>query len=180
MRRVTLLALLALALPTAALAGSIDFDTGMFVSGTITGSLSTGITDTQVGSLFTITIDTGPLSKLPTSACPSGFACYDFTGGSVSVMHGGTTVFTDGLQGGFATQGTSVAAFIASLMPNGTVVEGTAVSTLDSSGHKITAGSSDISFSTRGVVPEPGTLGLLGTGLIGLAGMVRRKLKLPT
>jgi hypothetical protein len=33
------------------------------------------------------------------------------------------------------------------------------------------------SGDTNIVVPEPGSLGLLGTGLIALAGIVRRKLK---
>jgi len=34
--------------------------------------------------------------------------------------------------------------------------------------------------TTSMVISEPGTLGLLGTGLVGLTAMVRRKLKLPT
>jgi hypothetical protein len=38
----------------------------------------------------------------------------------------------------------------------------------------VALGSGDTVLTT---VPEPGTLGLLGTGLVGLAGVVRRKLK---
>jgi hypothetical protein len=40
---------------------------------------------------------------------------------------------------------------------------------------KTTISSGDTNFSTS--VPEPGSLGLLGTGLIGIAGMVRHKLR---
>ena len=35
-----------------------------------------------------------------------------------------------------------------------------------------------VSFGTAEIIPEPRTLGMLGTGLIGLAGIARRKLKL--
>ena len=39
---------------------------------------------------------------------------------------------------------------------------------------KVQLVSGDVAVST---VPEPGTLGLLGTGLVGLAGVFRRKFR---
>jgi PEP-CTERM motif len=185
MRRVLLLALLALALPMTAMASSIDY-TGI-MPGTLTGSFATSLNvNMTLGCINgvcnspstpisgALSISTGSLSKI---TCPIGFSgsCYSFSGGSLSVS--GSAVFSDTFTGGFVNKNGTTLSIVASLTPNSVVQSGSGTVSLQftttRTGFNVLAGSADVSYTT---VPEPGTLGMLGTGLVGLAGLVRRKL----
>jgi len=165
MRRVILLALLALALPVASFATSTgindynNYGTVGAGTATVSGSATTSLTIssqlTQIngtfGNLGTVTVSTGAITGgtfTGTISIVSSTSVTLFSSsitGTVSVVNGYTnvnyTTTLSGIAGGFQ-------------ITKAGVVSGDTI-----------------------VTPEPGTLGLLGTGLVGLAGIVRRKLR---
>src|SRR5512133_1993294 len=174
MRRVLLLAVLALALPMTAMASTIDY--AGFTSST-PATLTGGVTS---GGSLTLTFHelsvngggAGPGTvqislTLGTTSCGTG--CFNIAGGTVNVWNGSSTLlFTGTFSSGTATELNGNNLFVSGVTTGGNTVAG--VIKLGRTGW---FGSSD----TIVVTPEPGTLGLLGTGLIGMAGLVRRKLR---
>lgn len=170
MKKVVLLALLALALPTVALANTLNVvDGGSIALGTatLTGTASAGGSMTLTAPLMsinsvatpgTLTLVTGTLTATGSSNV------FDFTGGTLTLQSGSSTLFT-----GAFSSGTVTVTGGSTFTITGTLANGLGFTTqVDKHG--------DVS-GTALITPEPGTLGLLGTGLVGLAGIVRRKMR---
>lgn len=203
MKKTLLLVALALALPTAMFAGSnVEFSneggtlsgssSGLSLSGSaliaVDGLNGTGlITGNNLGS---VSFTTGAL--VGTVGTTVGSVTTFAAGGMFTITGNGTNGIPNGVifSGTFSSPVTLTLA--SSVSGNNTydlagtlagslgsyVTSGNTVSLVFSTGKGLFDGVTTVGSGDTGiVVPEPGSLSLLGTGLIGLAGLVRHKLK---
>jgi hypothetical protein len=201
MKKMLLLAVLALALPTAVFAGSgVDYtNSGGTLSGTnsglsLSGSVLIAVNGLNGGGLITgnnlgtLEFSTGALSSgsLQMGGTFAAGGSFTITGNGTSGIPNGT-LFTGSFSGPVTwtlmtlsngTHNYTLSGTLSGWNGSGTANQGVTVQLTINTGKGFFNGSTNISSGdTNIVVPEPGSLSLLGTGLIGLAGVIRRKLK---
>jgi hypothetical protein len=196
MRRVLVLALLALALPMAAWADGIDlvnkFGTISISAGGITSTGSqlkqfNGVVAAPGHSLGSVSFSTGALigGSIQTGGTFSDVgSSFVVTGKGPQVPHKGT-IFSGAFVGPVSwtlvsqsgqSLTYSLSGAIQGTLWNGRFVTGTTTQTITSTNGQLTLGIGHIRVGNTSILtPEPGTLGLLGTGLVAIAGMLRRK-----
>jgi hypothetical protein len=198
MRRVVVLALLALALPMAAWAdgivltnqfGSISVGTSGITSVQSQLTSFNGIVAPKGHSLGTVSFSTGAL----VSGSIAAGGVFSATGSSFVVIGKGNygepkgTIFSGSFVGPISWTLTSppgqknltytLSGTIQGMLYNGRMVTGTTTQNIFTVQGQLAQGIGHIRVGTTTIyTPEPGTLGLLGTGLLGIAGMFRRKL----
>lgn len=201
MKKILLLAVLALALPLAVFADSgVDYsNSGGTLSGSssglsLSGSVLIAVNGLNGNGLVTGT-DLGSVN-FTTGALTSGSLQMGGTfaaGGSFTITGNGTNGIPNGVlfSGTFSepvtwtlvtlangTHNYTLTGVIAGTTGTGYATNGVTVQLTINTGRGFFNGSTTISSGDTAIVtPEPGSLSLMGTGLIGLAGMVRRKLK---